>query len=189
MTIVYIHGNNATSESFTYIRHMIGGNDILIDYNSDNGFFNNLQDMKDKLEKTTGKLRFIAHSLGGIYAIHLMDIFPKRTIQGITLSTPYGGSSHASMLKLFLPFKQVLRDITPTSPPIMSANRIAIHCPWTNVVTVKGHNTWMHEPNDGVVTVASQKHRQDMNLLELNLSHFEVVVSNSTVELLKKEFI
>ena len=49
MKIVYIHGASATSESFNYIRSKLGKG-IDIDYDSRNGFENNLQDMSEQLK-------------------------------------------------------------------------------------------------------------------------------------------
>jgi hypothetical protein len=48
------------------------------------------------------------------------------------------------------------------------ARNIKIQHPWTNVVTVKGQSTFMHEANDGVVTIDSMKHHDDMELVEVD---------------------
>jgi hypothetical protein len=44
----------------------------------------------------------------------------------------------------------------------------------------------MHEPNDGVVTIASQKHHADMELVEVECNHYEVVLSDQVVKLVKE---
>jgi hypothetical protein len=44
----------------------------------------------------------------------------------------------------------------------------------------------MHEPNDGVVTIASQKHHEDMELVEVDYNHYEVVLSDVVVKLIKE---
>jgi hypothetical protein len=54
---------------------------------------------------------------------------------------------------------------------------------WTQVVTTRGASPWIQEPNDGVVTLESQRYRQDFELVELPLNHYEVVISNQVVEL------
>ena len=72
MTLVYIHGASATGESFNYIREHIGGNDMVINYDSRNGFENNLKSMEEQL-RPMKDVFFIGHSLGGIYAIHLAN--------------------------------------------------------------------------------------------------------------------
>jgi hypothetical protein len=64
MNLVYIHGASATSESFNYIRSKLGAG-IDINYDSRNGFENNLAEMKLSLMNTRD-IFFVAHSLGGI---------------------------------------------------------------------------------------------------------------------------
>lgn len=58
MTIVYIHGASATSESFNYIRSKLGDG-ISVEYDSRNGFENNLNDMLEQL-KDVKDIAFVA---------------------------------------------------------------------------------------------------------------------------------
>jgi hypothetical protein len=53
-------------------------------------------------------------------------------------------------------------------------------------VTTRGASPWIQEPNDGVVTIESQQYRQDFELVELPLNHYEVVISNSVVDIVLK---
>ena len=185
MKLVYIHGANATTESFNYIRdHLKHDDEIAISYSSNDGFEANLSMMKNLL-KDYDNMFFICHSIGGIYALHLADHFKTRVLGAVTLSTPYGGSHAADYVKYFLPFNKLLRDIGPNSYPIKSASRISIVHPWCNVVTVAGKSPWMIEPNDGVVTIASMLHRKDMDFVELETNHYEVVISPATVKIIK----
>ena len=179
MKIVYIHGANATSESFNYIRNKLGSG-IDINYDSRNGFENNLKDMQATLDGQTD-LVFVAHSLGGIYSLHLANSMPNAVKGAITLSTPYGGAAVADYAKFFLPFSRLMRDIGPSSWAMKQADKIKIQHPWTNIVTVKGQSPFMHEPNDGVVTIASQRHHADMELIEVDFNHYEVVLSDLVV--------
>jgi pimeloyl-ACP methyl ester carboxylesterase len=184
MTLVYIHGASATGESFNHIREHLGGNDIVVNYDSRNGFENNLKTMTEQLA-LVNKMFFIGHSLGGIYAIHLANSLPKQTIGAVTLSTPYGGAEVADYAKYFLPFSRLMKDIGPSSWAMKQANRIKIQHPWTNVVTVKGQSPFMVQPNDGVVTIASQKHHDDMELIEIDYNHYEVVLSEKVINIIK----
>ena len=188
MQIVYIHGASATSESFNYIRQHIGGNDIMVNYDSRNGFENNLTDIKKQLGDTRD-IFFVAHSLGGIYALHLANAIPEQVVGAVTLSTPYGGAEVAEFAKFFLPFSRLMRDIGPSSWVMQQASKIKIQHPWTNIVTVKGQSPFMTEPNDGVVTIASQKHLADMELVEVSYNHYEVVLSELVVTLIKKRLL
>lgn len=184
MKLVYIHGANATSESFNYIRDRIGTG-IDINYDSRNGFENNLNDMLIQL-KNVENIAFIAHSLGGIYALHIANAIPKQVLGAVTISTPYGGAEVADYAKYFLPFSRLMRDIGPSSWAMKQANKIKIQHPWTNIVTVKGQSPFMTEPNDGVVSIASQRHHIDMELIPVEYNHYEVVLSEQVVKIIKE---
>jgi pimeloyl-ACP methyl ester carboxylesterase len=184
MTLVYIHGASATSESFNYIRSKIGDG-ISINYDSRSGFENNLADMIEQL-KDIKDIAFIAHSLGGIYALHIANAMPKQVKGAVTLSTPYGGAEVAEFAKFFLPFSRLMRDIGPSSWVMRQADKIKIQHPWTNVVTVRGQSPFIAEANDGVVTIDSMKHHADMELVEVDYNHYEVVLSDKIVNIIKE---
>jgi pimeloyl-ACP methyl ester carboxylesterase len=184
MTLVYIHGASATSESFNYIRSKLGKG-IDINYDSRNGFENNLNEMLAQLEGVTD-IAFIAHSLGGVYSIHLANAIPEQVVGAVTLSTPYGGAEVAEVVKFFLPFSRLMRDIGPSSWAMKQADKIKIQHPWTNIVTVKGQSPFMHEHNDGVVTIASMKHHKEMELVEVDYNHYEVVLAEPVIKIIKE---
>ena len=186
MLLVYIHGANATSDSFNYIREHIGGNDLVINYDSRNGFEKNLADMRYQLEKYS-KIFFICHSLGGIYALHLANAMPDQVLGAVTLSTPYGGAEVADVAKYFLPYSRLLKDIGPNSWAMRQANRIDVQHPWCNIVTVKGDSPWVLGHNDGVVTISSQKHHaKDMDLIEVEYNHYEVVLNDQVLGIIQE---
>ncbi len=187
MRLVYIHGASATGSSFNFIRHNLDyKQELVLEYDSKDGFMNNLEHMKRTLANEQ-RVFFICHSLGGIYALHLADAMSDRVAGAITLSTPYNGAESAELIKRLLPFNQLFGDISPTSLPIKTANRIAIKHPWTNVVSTAGHNPLIVYPNDGVVTLNSMRHRSDMNLIDVAVNHYEIVLSQQTVELIKEQ--
>jgi pimeloyl-ACP methyl ester carboxylesterase len=183
-TLVYIHGASATSESFNYIRSKVGKG-IDINYDSRNGFENNLNEMQAQLVGVDN-IAFIAHSLGGVYSLHLANAIPKQVVGAVTLSTPYGGAEVAEVVKFFLPFSRLMRDIGPSSWAMKQADKIKIQHPWTNIVTVKGQSPFMHEHNDGVVTIDSMKHHKDMELIEVDYNHYEVVLAEPVIKIIKE---
>ncbi|MGH8809681.1 MAG: esterase/lipase family protein [Noviherbaspirillum sp.] len=186
MNIVYIHGNGASADSFNFIRTQLSEyRSIVLEYESTNGFYNNYQKMLEQLQDVED-IFIVAHSLGGIYALHLANDLRDKVLGAVTMSTPYGGSKAAQAVKYVLPFNRVLRDIQPHSPPIMEGKAIDIVHPWTNIVTLDGHSPFMLEANDGVVTQESMRHRQDMTLVDVNSNHFEVVLNNDAVAIIKK---
>jgi pimeloyl-ACP methyl ester carboxylesterase len=184
MTLVYIHGASATSESFNYIRSKLGKG-IDINYDSRNGFENNLKEMIEQL-RDVEDMALIAHSLGGIYSLHIANAMPDQVVGAVTLSTPYGGAEVAEYAKYFLPFSRLMRDIGPNSWAFEQADKIKIQHPWTNVVTVKGQSPFMLAHNDGVVTVDSQRHHEDMELIEVDYNHYEVVLAEPVVKIIKE---
>jgi pimeloyl-ACP methyl ester carboxylesterase len=158
----------------------------VINYDSRNGFQKNLADMMYQLSGYHS-IFFICHSLGGIYALHLANTMPEQVLGAVTLSTPYGGAEIADVAKYFLPYSRLLKDIGPSSWAMRQGDQIDIHHPWTNIVTVKGNSPWVPAPNDGVVTVSSQKHHeQGMELIELDYNHYEVVLGDQVVNIIKE---
>jgi hypothetical protein len=159
--------------------------DTALEYNSEAGFDHNLAEMKGQLDDQE-RLFFVSHSLGGIYALHLANYYQATTVGGVSLSTPYGGSKQADYARYFLPFNRLMKDIGPASRPMADAKRLPAPPCWTQVVTTRGASPWIQEPNDGVVTIESQQYRQDFELVELPLNHYEVVISNQVVEIILK---
>lgn len=185
--IVYIHGASATAESFTHIRQFVRDEfdepDVVLEYKSENGFENNLNDMKGRLDGED-RLFFVSHSLGGIYALYLADHYRDTTHGGVSLSTPYGGSAEADFAKYFLPFNRLMKDIGAIRGPLYDSRYIKPPRNWTQVVTTVGQSPWISDANDGVVTLKSMKFRQDFELIEVPVNHYEVVLSNHVVQII-----
>ena len=187
MNLVYIHGNHATADSFNFIRSKLPGhNDILLEYDSSHGFYTNHATMLERLDGMEDVF-FIAHSLGGIHALHLAHELGKQVIGGVTMSTPYGGSEAAEMVACLLPFSQVLKDIRPRSRPIVDGRDMKLAVPWTNLVSVGGGSPFMLAANDGVVTQGSMRYRTDIQLVDIDCNHFEIVLNASALGVIQAE--
>jgi pimeloyl-ACP methyl ester carboxylesterase len=185
--IVYIHGASATAESFTHIRQYVRDTfdepDIALEYKSENGFEHNLAEMKGKLDGED-RLFFISHSLGGIYALYLANYYKETTHGGVSLSTPYAGSEQADYARYFLPFSRLMKDIGTMSTPMREARYLPSPPNWTQVVSTAGQSPWIHQENDGVVTLKSMRSREDIEYVELPLNHYEIVISDKTVSVI-----
>jgi hypothetical protein len=66
------------------------------------------------------------------------------------------------------------------------AKQIKIQHPWTNVVTLRGQSPFIPEANDGVVSIASQRHHSDMELVDVEYNHYEVVLSDQVIDIIKE---
>jgi hypothetical protein len=184
LKIAFIHGAESTPDSFNFIEPMLdkGFNGISIAYDSNNGFKSNLKTMFDDLVDE-GDLFFVSHSLGGVYALHLSHLLGDQVKGSVSIATPFNGSESASMLNMIKPC-QLYRDIAPYSDPILSSHKLGFSCPWTQIVTTGGKSHWMSEDNDGVVTKASMMRRKDMEFKYVHSSHYEVMLSNRTVDII-----
>jgi pimeloyl-ACP methyl ester carboxylesterase len=131
-------------------------------------------------------IAFISHSLGGIYALHISHAIPNQVLGAVTLSTPYGGAEVADYAQYFLPFSRLMRDIGPSSWAMKQAKKIKIQHPWTNIVTVKGQSPFILAANDGVVTITSQKHHEDMELVLVDYNHYEVVLADPVIDIIQE---
>lgn len=182
-SVVWLHGANQTSLSFAYLRSKCNfKNEILINYSSMNRFYDNLDTIVSDL-KNAGPIFVIGHSLGGLYGLHLTQHL--NVIGGVSISTPFRGSSTADWAKYIVPQYPLFRDIGRKAPPVQEANKIELKIPWTQVVSTSGSVPYHSGPNDGVVTVASMTHRSDMKFVEFPHTHYEVVCSDAVAELVK----
>lgn len=185
MNLVYIHGHAASTKCFSFIRkHLVHSKEILLEYDSNDGFASNYAAMLECL-KNVDDIFFIAHSVGGIYALHLAHALEKKVLGAVTLSTPYGGSTEAVFMQFFSAFHPILRDVHPYSRPISDGNNLPILHPWTAVVTTAGHYPFTIDPNDGVVTLKSMRHRKDLRVIEFHMNHYQVLRSEQTVGIIR----
>lgn len=186
--VVWIHGANASSLSFNFVRSKLPNlKSTLIDYSSSNGFYNNLNDIVEKV-KPLGPVFVVGHSLGGLYALHLTRYVD--VIGGVSISTPFRGSSTADWARFIVPKHQLFRDIGRKSKPIVEARGIYPTVPWLQIVSTAGNVPWHNGPNDGVVTIASMEHFSDrMDLTHIPVNHYEIMCSDLTVNAISSRIV
>jgi len=186
--VVWIHGANATSRSFNFIRsHLPEIECTLVEYSSSNSFYDNLENMIDQI-KNTGPVFLIGHSLGGMYALHLTKHVD--TIGGVSISTPFRGSRTADWARFMAPSHQLFKDVGRYSKPILEAEKIYPGVNWTQIVTTAGNVPWHDGQNDGVVTIASMEHLSDRMKLEyVPVNHYEVMCCLDTVNIISQNIV
>jgi pimeloyl-ACP methyl ester carboxylesterase len=186
--LIFIHGATASSRSFAYLKKTLKPKDaIFLDYDRETSADQNLENMYNKLEKEDGEFFYIAHSLGGIYAVYLQDVFKVASVGAVSLATPFNGSEIATWGRLIMPHYQLFMDITPTSNFISQSREINIHIPWTQVVTTIGDVPWVYGANDGIVTRRSMICRNDIDYIKVERNHYEVLQSRQVVDLIKTQ--
>ena len=180
INVIWLHGANQTSLSFKYLQTKTQfPNEILPNYSSMNRFENNIEMIADAV-KGKGPHFVIGHSMGGLYALHLTQYV--RIVGGVSISTPFRGSSTADWAKYIVPSYPLFKDVGRKSLTVKQGNEIKLDIPWTQIVTTAGGVPYHNGPNDGVCTIASMSHRTDMTHLELAHTHYETMVSDRVAE-------
>jgi len=186
INVIWIHGANQSSLSFEYLRSKTNfPKETLINYSSMNRFYDNL-DMITEQCQNKGPHFIIGHSMGGLYALHLTKYL--RVAGGISISTPFRGSSTADWAKYIVPNYPLFKDVGKKSDPIKKGDEIELNIPWTQIVSTSGSVPYHNGPNDGVVTVASMKHRNDMEHIEVPYTHYEVVCSKEVSNIISLKY-
>lgn len=184
MKICFIHGNGASADSFNFLRgELAHDNFIDLEYDSRNGFAANLADMAYQLEHEPCVF-FVAHSLGGLYALHLADRLGARAAGAVTMATPFGGSEVALALNMFKP-QQVFMDIHSHAYPVMHGRDIKVAGHWTSIVTTKGHSRFMAAANDGVCTLNSMYDRRGVKFVEVAATHHECLLNREVAGIVR----
>lgn len=183
--IIYLHGANASPSSFTYLRDNLPEHplDLAPSYQVDDGLAANTRSLVEYMKLVHGNQPFdiIAHSMGGLIAVGLARAgLNIRRI--ITLGTPFGGSAAAGYLKWLYPGHHMFDDISPNSSYLTSLRATPLGIPVDAFVTHGGRSPLMGEPNDGVVTVASQMAFPGARYHRIDLNHFESLLSSHVVE-------
>jgi pimeloyl-ACP methyl ester carboxylesterase len=185
--IVWLHGAGQSSTSFNYLRMVLPNwPATLIDYSSENCFYDNLDLIHDSV-CSKEPLFVIGHSLGGIYGLHLTQ--HCNVVGGISIGTPFNGSTIADWAKYIVPSYPLFKDVGPKSRPITQANKIKINIPWTQIVSTTGTVPYLKFPNDGVVTVESMEQRKnDMECIHVKNTHYEVMCSDDVAHIIQQRY-
>jgi pimeloyl-ACP methyl ester carboxylesterase len=186
MRIIYTHGANASERSFAFIQQSLNFDKThFCCYDSNKSTAEkNTQRFIDELKEYKEDFFLVAHSLGGIYSLYILKEFRDKVRGGITLSTPYNGSEIAGWARYMAPQLQLFKDISSGSNFISNSRSIQITVPWTQVVTTIGDVPWLVGPNDGICTRASMQSRSDMDFVEIDRNHYEIVQSQRVVDLI-----
>jgi pimeloyl-ACP methyl ester carboxylesterase len=184
MHTVLIHGLNSSSRSFAWLGPRLPGDVVAVDYRSHQPLAKSVAQVRRQLP--AGPLVLVGHSLGGVIALTLArELGPDRVHAVATVSSPVAGSRAASALSWMPGAPAVLSDISPSAPAIR-ALRAGAPCPVLSVVSTSGGLPTTPEPNDSVVTVASQAACPGARLVRVRANHFEVLMADETAAALAR---
>jgi alpha/beta superfamily hydrolase len=127
----------------------------------------------------------IGHSLGGVIAAIIAADFPDRVEKLVTISAPLNGSRAAMALRWMPGSLPIIHDIVPTSSIINRCAELDLSLPTLSIISTGGHMATSSEPNDSVVSLASQRGLQFGQKVEIDANHFEVLMIKETVDVIR----
>jgi pimeloyl-ACP methyl ester carboxylesterase len=182
--ICYIHGLNSSHNSFSYMEKEVGGV-AKIDYKSYQPLELSIAQVEKQLPKDQ-PLILIGHSLGGVIALEIALNKQHDVQKVVTISAPLGGSRFAFWAQYFFGGLPVLSDLTPYSALITRFTIETPDCPVLSIISTGGALPFSPEPNDSVVSIASQKALKYTKKVEVKANHFEVLMHDKTFEAVRK---
>lgn len=181
-TIVYVHGAHASPTSFAWIKRGLPAHKVVdVAYSCDRSVDRVVDDVTARLTLERGPVVLMGHSLGGVIAASVAQRVPEHVSKVVTMSAPFGGVRVASVLRWVVP-APLFDDIHPRSPLLRRLHAHPIPAPVMAIVTTEGGTPLITEANDGVVAVESQEALPGVNYTRLPLNHFEVLLSQDTVD-------
>lgn len=180
--IVYVHGANASTRSFRYIqKHLPEHNIFNFEYTADTALSTNIGYLTEFINiNVVGDFSLISHSLGGLMTLKILENFDNAK-RSVSMSSPYGGSKFIEYLRWICPDYRLFKDLKLSSPTIIEIQDTVYAKPILQIVTSGGGNPLFREPNDGTVSVQSQKSIKGIKFKEYNINHFEVLLSDQVV--------
>lgn len=180
--VVYIHGAFATPVSFTRLVENLPGH---FAYYPQYTVDEELQKNIDRIAKEVAKLDdpiIVGHSLGGVIGLSIANQIPD-VKKVITIASPLGGSRTADIMKWFST-QNLFYDISTSSPVIKGLENRKNPCPVYSIVTTAGNNPMILEPNDGVVSIASQTKLSDVQYIKMHFNHLEILMTDELTDVI-----
>lgn len=184
--VIYIHGANASPSSFNYLCQVLPPHIMsFVNYATFDRAVDVIARVAQEIEDLGEKVYLVGHSLGGVISVNIS--YATTLIEKIvTISSPHGGSEFAQRLRWFHPRYPMLREISPNGDVIAPIAKRGAVVPTMCVVSKAGSTPLFNEANDGVITVDSQLVLNNAEFCELELNHFETLLSTQTADIIEK---
>jgi pimeloyl-ACP methyl ester carboxylesterase len=178
--IWYIHGAASSPLSFNWIKERLPRHDAVdISYGNKEPLADTIAYLRKKAKAEPRRINIIGHSLGGVIAAAIAQDEDCGVNKIVTMSTPFGGSWAASVMRWFMP-TQLFRDISQQSPVMSSLRDEPPEVPILSFVT-DSSLVVLGERTDGVVTVSSQKAMVGPKYVLIPTNHFEVLLNPEVI--------
>lgn len=186
----YIHGANCTQTSFKRIVDKLPKHNVnFIDYDSRWSIEEILYHSWESLPSNK-TVSLVGHSLGGIISVLLAHEAQfiesdKKIEKVVTISSPFGGSLHANILKWIYPEYKILKAISTKSSFIQKLLSLGVSTPTLSIISTSGGLPAIKEPNDGIVTINSQTAINGPVYVKIPANHFEILQNDDTIKNIK----
>lgn len=185
-TLVFLHGLNCSSKIFSFLHTQLPDHQpVFIDYQSQDSIEQSYNYVVSRLPRKR-PFSIVGHSLGGILGYLIATRTRCKVKSLVTISTPFGGSSVAGLLRWMYPQFKLLKDLAPKSKIIQEMQEYGPLCPFLSLVSVSGHLPFISDRNDGVVTIESQMNVLPTQRVQLNSNHFETLQDMLCVESIRE---
>ena len=175
--IFAIHGAFSSPRIFNYLRNRIGKEYTwhFLDY----------QNETSGLTEIIGSIapprsaHVLGHSMGGLIALGLAN---QPWVQSVTtIATPLGGVD-LNLFQSYLSRSEFVKEIASHGEFISKLRKQIICKPVQHLISTNGFSPWIYEPNDGVVTIRSQRALEIGEVHEIPANHAEIMMDDLTVE-------
>lgn len=209
--IIFIHGWGNSSKSFRLITKALG-NDydaLLIDYETKNlkSFEDLIRPIKEKIQEKEAyydSFVFIGHSFGGVISRFLIQEFPQKTRQLVTLGSPHKGAVFVDFMKQNKFLKNKLDSmaelLSPNSKLIKKIPKIPEH---VEVICFSGVKkfSFFHSPSyvswifqdknvthDGMITIEESLIENSKHFI-VRENHARLPLNKEVYDIIKKEIL
>lgn len=182
--IIYIHGAFSTGLSFARIKENLPEHEALLpEYTVDMPLQDVVNSVDSIIKESKVPVHIVSHSLGGLIGVAVAQ--RNNLVQSVvTMSSPFGGSPAADTLKWFSSH-QMFKSLDRSGTVLRNIHNNLLPCPVRCIITTSGNNPMILEHNDGVVSVKSQMALKSAERLVLDVNHFEVLLSDASIQLIK----
>lgn len=181
--ILAIHGAFSTPLIFGFLKRELSQfNWQFVDYPAHPESIQEVLDLAGAFETGQQSYHVVGHSMGGLVALYLAAQPWVKSIT--TIATPLGGID-INPLQRWINRSQFLNEISSTSKLVRRLQTQRYPQPIQHIITTRGFNPWLWEPNDGVVTLRSQRHWCAGTMIEVPANHSEVMMHTTTAQILR----
>jgi pimeloyl-ACP methyl ester carboxylesterase len=173
-SIWYLHGAGASPISFTWLKQQLREHQSkFLSYQLDESTHSCVDRLSNAIAVESEPVVLIGHSMGGIIGRICAD--HSKVSHLITLCAPFGGIQGMHFLTMFNN-TPMYHELSTYSGLLGTMRATTIRTPHLAIVASHGM-PYPSEPNDGVVTLASQTALPNQNYFKFELNHFEVLLS------------